>query len=49
MTADPITPGTVAVVLADSGLKYLSTDLWPGLEVPLTPLTPEVPEEPPTR
>jgi cysteine synthase A len=21
--------GTVAVVLADSGLKYLSTDLWP--------------------
>lgn len=22
--------GTVAVVLADSGLKYLSTDLWPG-------------------
>jgi cysteine synthase A len=24
--------GTVAVVLADSGLKYLSTDLWPELE-----------------
>ncbi len=23
--------GTVAVVLADSGLKYLSTDLWPDL------------------
>jgi cysteine synthase A len=24
--------GTVAVVLADSGLKYLSTDLWPDAE-----------------
>jgi cysteine synthase A len=24
--------GTLAVVLADSGLKYLSTDLWPPLE-----------------
>ena len=24
--------GTVAVVLADSGLKYLSTDLWPDLD-----------------
>jgi cysteine synthase A len=22
--------GTVAVLLADSGLKYLSTDLWDG-------------------
>jgi cysteine synthase A len=21
--------GTVAVLLADSGMKYLSTDLWP--------------------
>lgn len=28
--------GTVAVVLADSGLKYLSTDLWPG-EAPACP------------
>lgn len=26
------TGGTVAIVLADSGLKYLSTDLWPGTE-----------------
>jgi cysteine synthase A len=25
----PHAGGTVAVVLADSGLKYLSTDLWP--------------------
>jgi cysteine synthase len=24
--------GSIAVVLADSGLKYLSTDLWPDLE-----------------
>ena len=24
--------GTVAVLLADSGLKYLSTDLWPDME-----------------
>jgi len=23
--------GSIAVVLADSGLKYLSTDLWPDL------------------
>jgi cysteine synthase len=23
--------GTIAIVLADSGLKYLSTDLWPDL------------------
>jgi cysteine synthase A len=23
---------TVAVVLADSGLKYLSTDLWPAFD-----------------
>lgn len=28
MLAEPGAPGTVAVVLADSGLKYLSTDLW---------------------
>jgi cysteine synthase len=26
--------GTVAVVLADSGLKYLSTDLWPDVPPP---------------
>lgn len=25
--------GTVAVILADSGLKYLSTDLWPDADV----------------
>lgn len=23
--------GTVAIILADSGLKYLSTDLWPDI------------------
>jgi cysteine synthase A len=28
----PHAGGSVAVVLADSGLKYLSTDLWPELE-----------------
>ncbi len=28
--------GNVAVVLADSGLKYLSTDLWPDLDEPST-------------
>jgi cysteine synthase A len=28
----PHAGGTVAVVLADSGLKYLSTDLWPPLD-----------------
>jgi cysteine synthase A len=26
--------GSVAVILADSGLKYLSTDLWPETDVP---------------
>ncbi len=31
--------GTVAVVLADSGLKYLSTDLWPDL-ADLDPIDP---------
>jgi cysteine synthase A len=29
LLADGRAAGTVAVVLADSGLKYLSTDLWP--------------------
>src|SRR5262245_19328220 len=29
LLADAHAGGTVAVVLADSGLKYLSTDLWP--------------------
>jgi cysteine synthase A len=29
LLAEDQTGGTVAVVLADSGLKYLSTDLWP--------------------
>ena len=28
----PHAGGTVAVILADSGLKYLSTDLWPDDE-----------------
>ena len=28
----PHAGGTVAVVLADSGLKYLSTDLWPAAD-----------------
>lgn len=29
LLSGPERGGTVAVVLADSGLKYLSTDLWP--------------------
>ena len=31
LLADEHAGGTVAVVLSDSGLKYLSTDLWPAI------------------
>ncbi len=32
LLAGPHAGGTVAVVLSDSGLKYLSTDLWPDID-----------------
>ena len=34
LLAGPHAGGTVAVVLSDSGLKYLSTDLWPATDDP---------------
>ena len=32
LLAGPARGGVIAVLICDSGLKYLSTDLWPALE-----------------